>query len=248
VFVRNKIFSEPESSMKCTSCGKENPPDYKFCDACGEGLHAIENEIACPACFHLNPDDMKFCEECGARLDILTCPTCSHENPLEFKFCEECGAPLVEQTDFEVLLPVVEAVAEKKPQEKIKIKEGRSLAEQPQVALGPASPPNVVSRSRKQAGPGIASKSASVSKSRKESPRKDISKSDPRKRPRSLLRPQSLSEAVRKTRSTSGQSKQSYLRRIIIPLVTRAVVRFVVSTVTGFFLGKLGLFVSAYFK
>ena len=77
--------------MKCASCGKDNPPEYSFCDGCGEALQPVENDIACPACSHRNPDDMKFCEQCGARLDILICPSCFHENPLEFKFCEECG-------------------------------------------------------------------------------------------------------------------------------------------------------------
>lgn len=89
--------------MKCASCGKENPPEFKFCDACGEGLYAAE--IVCPTCSHLNPDDMKFCEECGIRLGILTCPSCLHENPAEFQFCEECGNSLELQSPVTTPMP-----------------------------------------------------------------------------------------------------------------------------------------------
>src|SRR5262245_58148293 len=47
----------------CPTCGKENPPEQKFCGECGSSLGAV-----CPSCQTQNPTDHKFCGTCGASL------------------------------------------------------------------------------------------------------------------------------------------------------------------------------------
>jgi class 3 adenylate cyclase/tetratricopeptide (TPR) repeat protein len=49
--------------MQCRRCQQENPPDARFCNACGAGL-----EVTCPACGHSNPPGSRFCNGCGASL------------------------------------------------------------------------------------------------------------------------------------------------------------------------------------
>jgi class 3 adenylate cyclase/tetratricopeptide (TPR) repeat protein len=49
--------------MRCTSCGTDNPPGFKFCGACGAALAAT-----CPNCSAPVPPGMKFCGECGFAL------------------------------------------------------------------------------------------------------------------------------------------------------------------------------------
>jgi hypothetical protein len=62
--------------MNCIKCGKDNPPDNRFCDNCGADLTTsvapptfsggLGNE--CPACKHQNPSGSTFCENCGASM------------------------------------------------------------------------------------------------------------------------------------------------------------------------------------
>src|SRR5262245_5622075 len=47
----------------CPNCGKENPPEQKFCGECGGRLGSV-----CPSCQAENPPENKFCGECGASL------------------------------------------------------------------------------------------------------------------------------------------------------------------------------------
>jgi class 3 adenylate cyclase/tetratricopeptide (TPR) repeat protein len=49
--------------IQCTSCGKENPSEQKFCGECGLRLGAV-----CPSCGSQNAPENKFCGECGAVL------------------------------------------------------------------------------------------------------------------------------------------------------------------------------------
>src|SRR5262245_41557853 len=49
--------------MTCTTCGRENPDENRFCGGCGTALAR-----ACAACGHANPPDHRFCGACGASL------------------------------------------------------------------------------------------------------------------------------------------------------------------------------------
>jgi hypothetical protein len=65
--------------MNCNKCGKDNPPDNRFCDNCGNELQQAAPAPAspmvagsggneCPACKHPNPAGSAFCESCGASM------------------------------------------------------------------------------------------------------------------------------------------------------------------------------------
>src|SRR5262245_50196304 len=56
--------------MKCPRCQQENPPQAKFCNACGLPL-----EIFCPACSGANVLGSRFCNECGRSLAAAAVPT-----------------------------------------------------------------------------------------------------------------------------------------------------------------------------
>jgi class 3 adenylate cyclase len=53
--------------MICPSCGFENPPNMRFCGACGARL-----TTECPECGFANPLDFRFCGMCGTRLSSET--------------------------------------------------------------------------------------------------------------------------------------------------------------------------------
>ena len=46
--------------MRCPACGRENPADARFCNACGARL-----ETTCDSCGHANPLASRFCNGCG---------------------------------------------------------------------------------------------------------------------------------------------------------------------------------------
>jgi class 3 adenylate cyclase/tetratricopeptide (TPR) repeat protein len=50
--------------MRCPACQRENPPQAKFCNACGGRL-----ELHCAGCGQANAPDSRFCNACGHRLD-----------------------------------------------------------------------------------------------------------------------------------------------------------------------------------
>jgi ribosomal protein L40E len=65
-------------SLICPSCSAKNPPQSKFCRACGTKLEAdppeedapIEIvEVLCPNCGATVDSDEKFCTQCGTKLD-----------------------------------------------------------------------------------------------------------------------------------------------------------------------------------
>ena len=56
------------SAPACPSCGKENPPEARFCLACGAELR--------------RPADVRFCDQCGAK----ALP--------QAKYCSSCGSKL----------------------------------------------------------------------------------------------------------------------------------------------------------
>lgn len=52
-------------SLRCPSCGRDNPADASFCGYCGSSM---QPQKQCPACSELNPQDTKFCRRCGTEL------------------------------------------------------------------------------------------------------------------------------------------------------------------------------------
>ncbi len=204
--------------LKCAACGTENPEDFKFCENCGERI----DQISCPKCLHLNLIDMKFCEECGTRLDRINCPECSHENPREFKFCEECGAQLSEQETQDVSA-LVNILVEK---EKTKIDTAIN-EEGIEKELDPSK---------------TSHKPASVSKRRKPTPKQSVPASRSRKQPKPQPVPQSKIDIAYKPRPKPEPKKPSFFKTVVLPMATKAIVRFVVSTITGFLIGKVSSF------
>jgi class 3 adenylate cyclase/tetratricopeptide (TPR) repeat protein len=56
--------------MLCPGCGRQNPPDARFCGRCGARL-----EITCAACKTANPAGNRFCHQCGGALVTDTGPS-----------------------------------------------------------------------------------------------------------------------------------------------------------------------------
>lgn len=54
-----------EETKACPKCGKQNPKDAKFCNACGA---EIPERVKCPYCQSENAKDSKFCNHCGKRI------------------------------------------------------------------------------------------------------------------------------------------------------------------------------------
>lgn len=52
--------------MKCTNCGSDVPPGFRFCGNCGAKLAP-----RCPSCAAEVPEGFKFCGQCGASLQAL---------------------------------------------------------------------------------------------------------------------------------------------------------------------------------
>jgi class 3 adenylate cyclase/CRP-like cAMP-binding protein len=55
--------------LPCPSCGRPNPPGFRFCGACGASL-----ERACPVCGAQVPAGFRFCGVCGASLGAEVAP------------------------------------------------------------------------------------------------------------------------------------------------------------------------------
>ena len=54
-----------EETKACPKCGKQNPKDAKFCNACGA---EFPETVKCPYCQSENAKDSKFCNHCGKRI------------------------------------------------------------------------------------------------------------------------------------------------------------------------------------
>ena len=80
--------------MKCENCGKDNPPDQKFCEDCGNTFSPNES-VAKPA------DPTPTPEALG-----IECPACKHLNPLGSSFCNYCGSSLQNPTPTAPTTPV----------------------------------------------------------------------------------------------------------------------------------------------
>jgi class 3 adenylate cyclase/tetratricopeptide (TPR) repeat protein len=51
--------------MDCPSCQHQNPPEARYCNACGATL-----DPGCPNCAHANPAGARFCNACGGALEL----------------------------------------------------------------------------------------------------------------------------------------------------------------------------------
>lgn len=61
--------------MKCEACGRENPPDARYCRGCGKPLAEPEQASAagkrfCPKCGAANSEGVAFCMQCGASMRV----------------------------------------------------------------------------------------------------------------------------------------------------------------------------------
>src|SRR5207249_4436028 len=59
----------------------------------------------CPFCENVNPPNSRFCNACGVQLRAALCPHCSAVNVLTATVCAKCAEPLETQVDDEVLVP-----------------------------------------------------------------------------------------------------------------------------------------------
>src|SRR6266508_2680746 len=62
--------------VSCPACGTANPPENRFCGACGASL-----AVPCAVCGAANPAGNRFCGSCGSPLTRPTAP--SGDAPLE---------------------------------------------------------------------------------------------------------------------------------------------------------------------
>jgi uncharacterized membrane protein YvbJ len=62
--------------VDCGNCGKENPPDARFCNSCGKELTPPAMGVSvCRSCGAQNAADMRYCGQCRAALDSTTVVT-----------------------------------------------------------------------------------------------------------------------------------------------------------------------------
>jgi ribosomal protein L40E len=57
-------------------------------------LNAPQWSAACPLCEQVNPPDAKFCNACGTAIDLAPCPNCGAVNDPTATSCHQCAAPL----------------------------------------------------------------------------------------------------------------------------------------------------------
>ena len=88
--------------MKCTACGKEVPPENRFCIHCGAPVSQGESEavMKCTACGKEIPPGNKFCTNCGTPVPPVEsaapvkCTACGKEILPGDRFCANCGTPV----------------------------------------------------------------------------------------------------------------------------------------------------------
>jgi membrane protease subunit (stomatin/prohibitin family) len=81
----------PGAKLACPHCRAENPPQARFCSACGKEMTTTRH---CPKCNAEAPGNAKFCPECGTTLQEAACPKCNAAIQPGAKFCPECGQKL----------------------------------------------------------------------------------------------------------------------------------------------------------
>ncbi len=90
----------------CARCGRENPYDSRFCNACGLNLSASEiqksaaSDIKCSKCGEMNEPFRRYCKNCSEDLSIIGvqkelgsryCAWCGSPVPMEATMCGKCG-------------------------------------------------------------------------------------------------------------------------------------------------------------
>jgi hypothetical protein len=75
------------------------------------------HSIKCGFCRHDNPPDSKFCNACGAPLTAAPCPHCGAPNDATATTCQHCGASLPDSLPNDLFLPLPseEALAHSRP-------------------------------------------------------------------------------------------------------------------------------------
>jgi predicted nucleic acid-binding Zn ribbon protein len=97
--------------MSCPKCGKDNPPNKKFCSSCGSPLQAAvlrqQGPATCPQCGTALKEGRKFCVNCGALVSPpspqpvyseTSCRQCGASLKRHARFCSSCGAATVPPT------------------------------------------------------------------------------------------------------------------------------------------------------
>jgi len=69
-------------------------------------LNAPQWSAACPLCEHVNPPDAKFCNACGTAIDLVPCPSCGAVNDPTATSCHQCAAALPQNAPGELARPV----------------------------------------------------------------------------------------------------------------------------------------------
>jgi ribosomal protein L40E len=69
-------------------------------------LNAPQWSAACPLCEHVNPPDAKFCNACGTAIDLVPCPGCGAVNDPTATSCHQCAAALPQSAPGELARPV----------------------------------------------------------------------------------------------------------------------------------------------
>jgi predicted ATPase/class 3 adenylate cyclase len=105
--------------MTCPDCEQDNPPQAKFCLACGAPLR-----VTCPSCAHVNAPGSRFCNKCGQPLRPAPAPRreettatppppAAERRQLTVMFCDLVGSTAIaERLDPEELREVVRAYQE----------------------------------------------------------------------------------------------------------------------------------------
>src|SRR5207302_4757089 len=60
---------DSSSDVACPSCGRANPPGFRFCGTCGSPM-----ERTCPACGATSPASFRFCGNCASPLTPEAAP------------------------------------------------------------------------------------------------------------------------------------------------------------------------------
>jgi class 3 adenylate cyclase/tetratricopeptide (TPR) repeat protein len=55
-------------TVRCPSCGEENPAKFRLCGFCGTALQAPPETVICPSCGEENPGKFRLCGFCGTSL------------------------------------------------------------------------------------------------------------------------------------------------------------------------------------
>lgn len=86
-------------TVKCQGCGRENPDDSSFCNACGKAIKTpldvrvseAEGTKACPYCGASNPAVASFCQNCVKAFPTQAPIAAQAPRKLSSRRCWQCG-------------------------------------------------------------------------------------------------------------------------------------------------------------